>query len=58
LTLERGLAVRLTALEREMTRVERMADGSFVGPAAERFHEEVTAQRRLIDRVRIELETW
>lgn len=50
--------MRLTALEREMTRVERMADGSFVGPAAERFHEEVTAQRRLIDRVRIELETW
>lgn len=56
MTLERGLAVRMGALDREMERVARMADGSFIGPAAEHFHQEVAAQRRLIGMVRAELE--
>ena len=57
MTLQRGLAMRMRALEREMARVEQMADGSFIGPAAERFHQEVAAQRRLVTEVRFELET-
>lgn len=49
--------MRMSALDGEMERVDRMADGSFIGPAAERFHEELSAQRRLIGKIRAELET-
>jgi len=55
LTLHRGLAVRLNALVGDMARVERMAQGSWSGPAAERFHDEVAGQMQLIRRVRNEL---
>jgi hypothetical protein len=54
-TLHQGLAVRLSALEGAMVRVAGMAEGSWSGPAAERFHQEVARQRRLIQRVRNEL---
>ncbi len=52
MTLRPGLAVRLSALEREMILVERMAEGSWSGAAAERFHQEVAQQRRLVREVR------
>ena len=55
MTLHQGLAVRLNALVGDMARVERMAQGSWSGPAAERFHDEVAEQMQLIRRVRNEL---
>jgi hypothetical protein len=55
LTLQHGLAVRLSTLDGEMARVEGMAGWSWSGPAAERFHQEVARQRRLIQQVRNEL---
>ena len=47
--------MRLNALVGDMARVERMAQGSWSGPAAERFHDEVAEQMQLIRRVRNEL---
>jgi len=49
------LAVRLSALEGEILRVERVVDESMSGPVAERFRDEATRQVRLIDQVRREL---
>ncbi|MFZ0491852.1 MAG: hypothetical protein WAM81_01490 [Acidimicrobiia bacterium] len=53
--MHQGLAVRLSALEGEIVRVEGMAEGSWAGPFAERFHQEVTRQRRVIRQVMNEL---